>query len=108
MSTLGETQLRIFLNVIKNNTDILAKFCPSSYRGDGLLFRATEPFDSPIPILSVEQWKPYLLGEIEVHDIDCRHDDMDRPEPIAEIGRILERKLRVLIQISLSRDGSEQ
>jgi amino acid adenylation domain-containing protein len=98
MSTIRETQLKIFLAVMKNNSSILAKFSSSSYRGDALLFRATEPFDSSTPILSVEQWKPYLLGEIEVHDIHCRHDDMDRPEPSAEIGRILGRKLQALTQ----------
>jgi hypothetical protein len=34
-----------------------------------------------------------VLGNIETHDIACTHDDMDRPGPSAEIGRVLREKL---------------
>jgi hypothetical protein len=39
-----------------------------------------------------------VLGEIEVHDIHCLHEDMDRPQPAAEIGHILAHKLKLLTQ----------
>jgi hypothetical protein len=63
-----------------------------------MLFRATEPLEPSGPILSAQAWEPYVLGEIEVHDIHCRHADMDRPQPMAEIGFILARKLELLTQ----------
>jgi amino acid adenylation domain-containing protein len=97
-SAIGESLLKILLNVVKNNSRILGEFSSPVYQGDALLFRATESSDVSTPILSAQAWKPYVLGEIEIHDIRCQHNDMDRPQPTGEIGRILAHKLKVLTQ----------
>jgi len=34
---------------------------------------------------------------MEVFDIHCKHGEMDRPEPMAVIGRVLVRKLNELL-----------
>ncbi|KAF9348465.1 hypothetical protein BGX34_002465 [Mortierella sp. NVP85] len=58
-----------------------------------VLFRATVQKDpSKLPISS-DAWKPHVMGEIDVFDINCRHVDMDQPAPLAEIGGILAQKL---------------
>ncbi len=81
-------------DVIKNNARILKDFAPHIYCGNVLFFRATVTKDRCAS--STDLWKPYVLEDIEIHDIDCKHEDMDRPEPIAEIGRILANKLEEL------------
>ncbi|KAG0296416.1 hypothetical protein BGZ97_004534, partial [Linnemannia gamsii] len=57
-----------------------------------------ETEDESTPLASPDLWKPYVLGHIEAYNIHCKHDEMDRPAPIAEIGRILTQKLNELEQ----------
>jgi len=40
-----------------------------------------------------ESWLPYLNGNIDIHDMDCRHKDLCQPEPLAQIGRQVAEKL---------------
>lgn len=64
------------------------------HEGDVLFFTATER--QVDPTLSHRDWKPYVAGEIENHDVRCEHKDMTRRGPLAEIGRHLDRRLRDL------------
>ena len=59
-----------------------------------ILFRAMVQKDPSIqqPI-SPEEWKPYIMGEMDVFDMDCKHPDMDQPGPLAEIGGVLAQRL---------------
>jgi thioesterase domain-containing protein len=41
-------------------------------------------------------WEPYITGQINVHEIPCRHARMTEPISIALIGRLLERHLQEL------------
>ncbi|MBS7529946.1 amino acid adenylation domain-containing protein [Hazenella sp. IB182353] len=78
-----------------NSVGILSRYSPTVYNGNLLFFRSTiipEWFDP----ISPDSWKSYVNGEIEQYDIVCRHKDMCQPEPLAEIGSILEEKLRKL------------
>ncbi|MCF7697360.1 hypothetical protein KPG66_15340 [Mycetohabitans sp. B2] len=52
-------------------------------------------------LIAPDAWRPYVLGKIETHDIACTHDDMDRPGPSAEIGRVLREKLDQLHGVPL-------
>ncbi|KAG0195407.1 hypothetical protein BGX31_006304, partial [Mortierella sp. GBA43] len=63
------------------------------YCGDVVLFRAMIQQDPRVPLLSTSDWEPHVQGEIKVHDIYCKHDDMKEPGPIAEIGCILDQRL---------------
>jgi amino acid adenylation domain-containing protein len=104
-SAIGASLLKIVFDVLKNNSRILGGSFSPIYQGDALLFRATQPVDPSIPVLSAEAWEPYVLGEIELYDIHCQHADMDRPEPMAEIGHILAHKLKRLAQSPLRTSG---
>jgi thioesterase domain-containing protein len=57
------------------------------FDGDVLYFRATR--DKPADDFGRDRWWSLIRGDIETHDIDCEHETMTQPEPIAEIGRIL-------------------
>ncbi|KAK9763050.1 hypothetical protein K7432_010635 [Basidiobolus ranarum] len=83
-------------NVIKNNLEILKGFTPPVYSDNAIFFRATKVEHRSIPLVSPDLWKPYILGDIEIFDINCTHRDMDRPLPMAEIGRTLARKFNEL------------
>jgi thioesterase domain-containing protein/acyl carrier protein len=65
-------------------------------KGDLLFFRATVLSEEIESLLCPDDWRPYVLGEIEVCDIECEHLQMDSPESMANIGRVLNRKLNEL------------
>ncbi|MFE2376463.1 amino acid adenylation domain-containing protein [Streptomyces sp. NPDC059398] len=64
------------------------------FDGDLLFFTAT--VDQVDTALTHRDWKPYVAGTIENHNVTCRHKDMTRNGPLAEIGRHLDRRLRDL------------
>ncbi|MCG1043303.1 amino acid adenylation domain-containing protein, partial [Mycetohabitans sp. B8] len=82
--------------VIQNNKHIIRRFSPRIYNGDMLFFRATVAQDGSIEPISPQAWQPYVLGNIEVHDIACKHDDMELPAPASHIAGILRQKLNDL------------
>ncbi|KAF9345405.1 hypothetical protein BGX34_004789, partial [Mortierella sp. NVP85] len=61
--------------------------------GGMILFRATVQKDPSEPRVSSEAWKPHVMGEIDMFDIDCTHLDMDQPAPLARIGGVLAQRL---------------
>ncbi|KAG0199416.1 hypothetical protein BGX28_007333 [Mortierella sp. GBA30] len=82
--------------IFKNNVRIGCAQAPLIISGDLLVFRATVLPKGVEKLWSPGDWKPYVLGEIEVHDIECQHHGMDLPEPTAIIGRALNQKLKDL------------
>ncbi|KAF9350088.1 hypothetical protein BGX34_001421, partial [Mortierella sp. NVP85] len=58
-----------------------------------ILFRAMVLTDPSETLISPDAWKPHVMGEIEVFDLDCVHLDMDQPGPLAKIGGVLAQKL---------------
>ncbi|KAF8947343.1 hypothetical protein BGZ46_005603 [Entomortierella lignicola] len=78
---------RTIQRVYSNNRSLLREFSASIFSRDILFFRATQSTVDPAG------WASFCLGEIEVHKVDCGHEDMDQPEPLAVIGRSLAIKL---------------
>ncbi|KAF9983985.1 hypothetical protein BGZ75_004431 [Mortierella antarctica] len=70
--------------ISSNNLDLVKIFTPSVYSGDILYFKATVQQDEHSAAIDPESWRPFTLGEIEVHDIECTHMEMDKPEHIGE------------------------
>ncbi|KAI7830394.1 Alpha/Beta hydrolase protein [Gamsiella multidivaricata] len=84
--------------IIINNKKLAKRFTPSVYSGDILFFRATIPQDENTPLVDSASWKPYTLGKVEVHDVECTHLEMDKPENIALIGGIVAAKIEGLLR----------
>ncbi|WP_338874868.1 non-ribosomal peptide synthase/polyketide synthase [Mycetohabitans endofungorum] len=82
--------------VLQNNVQLVQRFSPRVYSGDMLFFRATMAQDAWTQPILPKVWQPYVMGNIEVHDIACQHYDMELPVPTAQIGRILRQKLNAL------------
>ncbi|MCY8928248.1 non-ribosomal peptide synthetase DhbF [Bacillus subtilis] len=95
LASLDETVILNLKNTYVNSVGILGSYKPKTFRGNVLFFRSTiipEWFDPIEP----DSWKPYINGQIEQIDIDCRHKDLCQPEPLAHIGKVLAVKLEEL------------
>lgn len=93
LASLDEEIILNLKNTYENSVRLLSAFVPEKFEGDLLFFHSTiipEWFDPIEP----EMWAPYIGGEIERHDIACRHKDLCQPGPLAEIGKVLLAKLQ--------------
>ena len=85
LTTLKEHHYEAIMDTFKNNTRVMRTFAPEQFRGDLSLFVAMETEGKP----PIENWRPYVSGDINVHPIDCGHDNMMDPNPAAKIGHVL-------------------
>ncbi|KAI1288646.1 hypothetical protein EDD11_009741, partial [Mortierella claussenii] len=85
-------------HVAKNNAYLANQYSPSIYSGDLLFFSATVHADEACAIADPAGWAPFAQGKTEIHEVECAHLEMDKPEPMAEIGRVLYSKLEELQQ----------
>nr|WGE05193.1 hypothetical protein P5640_24830 [Bacillus subtilis] len=82
-------------NTYVNSVGILGSYKPKTFRGNVLFFRSTIIPDWFDPI-EPDSWKPYINGQIEQIDIDCRHKDLcqlgtsgsNRQGSRCQIGRV--------------------
>ncbi|WP_237577658.1 amino acid adenylation domain-containing protein, partial [Mycetohabitans sp. B6] len=89
ISAMDKHLLENIEKIAKNNVRIVKDYFPSQYSGDALLFRATVAEAGCETVVTPDAWKPYVLGEIKVHDMHCSHGEMLKPEPTAAIASIL-------------------
>jgi thioesterase domain-containing protein len=87
---------------VKHLVRIAAHHSPLSCNSGMIFFRAMVQKDPTRQPISPDVWKPFVKGEIEVHDIDCDHIGMDQPGPLGEIGSVLAQRLE---EIQASRQG---
>ena len=72
-----------------NNVRLASRFVPETFDGDLLFFAAVE--DSPAP--PTDAWRPYVRGQIRVHQVASAHARMTEPGPLAAIGQVLAAEL---------------
>jgi nonribosomal peptide synthetase DhbF len=89
LTTLREHHYEAIIDTFRNNTAIMQTFSPAPFRGDLSLFVAMQTEGKP----PIENWRPYVSGEIRIHPIDCAHDNMMDPDPAARIGTVLATEL---------------
>ncbi|MPY58312.1 type I polyketide synthase [Streptomyces spongiae] len=87
--------------VMRNNLRVAPEFSPEVFRGDVLFFSAVggaadadgwdDPSDAPG---KAEEWRTYVDGVVEDHEVPCGHYAMTEPEPIAQIGEAVAAALR--------------
>ncbi|RVW03082.1 alpha/beta fold hydrolase [Rhodococcus xishaensis] len=78
------------LRVYSNSVEIMPKFIPPTYRGDVLLFRATLDEDGSQRVDDLQQlWLRHIIGDIEVHDLEFVHSDLDMPEAVREVAGVV-------------------
>jgi thioesterase domain-containing protein len=79
------------VQIYKNNYRLARTFIPQQLNTNVLLFTATER-ETAAP---TERWRPHVRGRLEIHPIARHHNHMTLPGPIAEVGRVLARRLSV-------------
>ncbi|WP_397252199.1 amino acid adenylation domain-containing protein [Peribacillus simplex] len=92
LASLEEETILNLKETYVNSVRIMSEYKPKTFKGDVLFFRSTIIPDWFDPI-HPETWKPFIHGEIEQHNIHCRHKDMCQPGPLAEIGQVIAEKL---------------
>ncbi|KAF9287737.1 hypothetical protein BGZ68_001346 [Mortierella alpina] len=84
--------------ISSNNLDLVKVFTPSVYSGGILYFKATVQQDEHSVAINPNSWRPFTLGEIEVHDIECTHMEMDKPEHIGFVGTTVAARIEELMR----------
>jgi len=92
VSNAEEHHISALIKIAINHNRLLRDFTPSRVHGDLLLFNAIIDPTEFVP--TPDRWRPYIDGNIEVHDIASRHIDMTEPWSLAQIGPILAAKLQ--------------
>ncbi len=98
LASLDEDNVAALARAFANNRRLFMAYEPARYRGDLLVLVAEEDASVPAADLAerAERWRPYVDGRIEYRRIPHAHPYLMRPEPAAEIGRVLNEKLREL------------
>lgn len=104
LTLLDTDQLSAVVDICRNNAQLMAEYTPSPYRGDVLFFTAGLEPVRPGP-RAAEKWQPYVTGRIDEYRISCRHLEMAKAEPIAQIGRILAKALLQTCFQAVVREG---
>ncbi|WP_206269525.1 alpha/beta fold hydrolase, partial [Streptomyces antioxidans] len=77
-----------------NNNRLLQRHTPGVFRGELLLFVATEGQSASAPArLAPDSWAPYVDGPVEPVRITSDHDGMLAGEPLKTIGRLISARL---------------
>jgi thioesterase domain-containing protein len=76
---------------ILNSLDAVTSGPLGRYHGDLLYFAAGSGPPRAVP--GSEQWRPYVGGEIEVHEVPADHDSMLEPAALRVVGPILAARL---------------
>lgn len=95
LSAWSDDQIRRLLQVILNNVAIARADVrpPGVLRCPALLFAATGTEEEPSTAEKAESWRAATHGPVEVVELDCKHQHMLLPEPMAVIGAALTRRL---------------
>ncbi|MFG2744450.1 amino acid adenylation domain-containing protein [Streptomyces chartreusis] len=98
LAGLGEATLERLIGVMRNNLALFQRFTPGRFDGCPMtLFLATGGgLGREERVLRTKSWEPHLAGALDVHDVDCGHQQMLAPGPAAVIGRRVERDLAAL------------
>jgi len=72
---------------LANNIKLTHTFHPRKFHGDIIFFRAEHGWGNMHR--TPEDWHPYVVGAVHNYQVECRHLDMMRPEPLHEIARII-------------------
>lgn len=92
LASLEEDTILNLKTTYENSVRLLKAYVPKRFEGNMLFFHSTIIPDWFDPI-EPEVWAPYVSGEIERHDIECRHKDLCQPGPLEYIGKCILSKL---------------
>jgi len=89
---LDEAFLAALRVAVANNVELVDGAQPGVFDGEVLFFAAGEGREEVSP--SPADWRPYVRGELAVHDVACAHADLTQPEPLKQIAGTVTQALR--------------
>ncbi|GGR77885.1 hypothetical protein GCM10010252_15670 [Streptomyces aureoverticillatus] len=114
LARLGEERMGRMLRLMARHQAIIPDYKPGAFDGRMQLFLAEH---SPWGDVRDKErlWEPYCAVEPAVHRVECAHDDMLDPGPLAEIGPLVGAELarvqaeldRTPVDSRRARDGRE-
>lgn len=90
--------LEHLLAVMRNNLELARRYAPRRVDVDVLYFQAMHRNGDLGGMLdhSPSAWRPFIDGEIEVHELACDHEAVLEPGPAARISDVLQHELTFL------------
>ena len=92
LAGLQERHIAALANIGENFARILPDVEMATFDGDLLVFVAALGHEDATTV--ADRWRQYVTGRIEGYLVDCKHDHMTHPGPIAQIGGVLAERLR--------------
>jgi thioesterase domain-containing protein len=96
LAGIREAEARAMMHVTLNNLRLGMEVTHRPVAASALVFAAID--DELNRRLEPDEWTPYVKGEVDFREIDCKHTHMLNPEPLGEIGPIIAEKLRTAFQ----------
>ncbi|MGA5133613.1 amino acid adenylation domain-containing protein [Streptomyces olivoreticuli] len=87
LALLGDQGLAAMIRVFAHNARLHDGFVPRTFQGDVLVFEATE--DKAPGSARPDDWRPHVMGRIEVTPVRGAHGELTRPDQLAQIGPAL-------------------
>jgi nonribosomal peptide synthetase DhbF len=103
LSTLNERHYNAIKDTLEKSVRMMPNFRPQRFHGDLVLFVATESEIEP----PIETWRSYVDGQIKVHPLDCSHEAIMDPLPVAKIGSVVATALAKQIPDSVSKERDD-
>ena len=103
IGTLPAEALERLLDSFHQVAELLRSHRPQTFDGDVLFFRATTGTSDQTP--APTSWRPYVTGNIQVHDVDTHHTDMLKPAGADRIAAVVTNRLGPRLRTSI--DGSK-
>ncbi|MGW4690524.1 amino acid adenylation domain-containing protein, partial [Streptomyces sp. NPDC004244] len=105
LAGLTERQIEAIVHIMINNSKLAVDFVPGRFDGDLLLFNSTidRDHDDAGPV----NWRPYIAGRLESHQITTRHNLMTQAGSLAQIGPILAAKLAEVTSETATRNQED-
>jgi len=90
-AAIDEEGILAITRIMSRSSTLLRGFTPGIFRGEVVMFVASvgQPDDVPAP----EAWCEHVAGHLEVHHLDCTHNQMTSAAALASIGQVLAPRL---------------
>ncbi|TYR49577.1 non-ribosomal peptide synthetase, partial [Streptomyces parvus] len=88
-ANLDPQSLLAVKDIFVNNVRLTRSAVSGRFDGDMVFFASTPRSPQETPDARSALWQPYVTGRIDTHVLPCAHQDLTRPDMLAEIGRVL-------------------
>jgi thioesterase domain-containing protein len=93
LAALGPERVAAMVDGMRNHDALLKSFVPSPFAGRMVLFTAVAGQTPAAVAERTSRWPAYVSGEVATYRVNVAHDDMMSPEPLAQVGIVVNAEL---------------